>query len=236
MRQVRAIQSSGPYNFAGHSSGGLVVFEMACQLKEAGETVGLLALLDCDPDTGKLSHRPFRDWDSLKASFRRARVELDLKKFGARDLLRRRIDYQKMKDQEPGWRHDRGVAGQSGTTWLALKGTSHSLCGDYELRPYPGNVTLFIAEDMKPGSPQPRATRAWMGKVLGSCEALPIPGTHRNHLEAATSYFACKGNQTETARKCGGRREKRDGLSSSTDEHRDQMPSVSGIGVYLSVG
>ena len=97
VRQVRAIQPSGPYNLAGHSSGGLVVSEMACQLREAGETIGLLALLDCDPDTGKLSHRPFRDWDSLKASFHRARVELDLKKFGAKDLVRRRIDYQKMK-------------------------------------------------------------------------------------------------------------------------------------------
>ena len=70
VRQVRAIQPSGPYHFAGHSSGGLVVFEMACQLSEEGETVGLLALLDCDPDTGKSAHRPFRDWNSLKASFR----------------------------------------------------------------------------------------------------------------------------------------------------------------------
>ena len=66
VRQVRAIQPSGPYHFAGHSSGGLVVFEMACQLREQGETVGLLALLDCDPNTGKSAHQPFRDWDSLE--------------------------------------------------------------------------------------------------------------------------------------------------------------------------
>ena len=69
LRQVRAIQPSGPYHFAGHSSGGLVVFEMACQLSEQGETMGLLALFDCDPDTGKSAHQPFRDWNSLKASF-----------------------------------------------------------------------------------------------------------------------------------------------------------------------
>ena len=86
MRQVRAIQPSGPYHFAGHSSGGLVAFEIACQLREQGETVGLLALLDCDPDTGKSAHQPFRDWNSLKASFSRARAAFQL-----RDIWRARV-------------------------------------------------------------------------------------------------------------------------------------------------
>jgi len=49
LRQIRALQSSGPYHLAGHSSGGLVVYEMACQLVQQGETVALLALLDCNP-------------------------------------------------------------------------------------------------------------------------------------------------------------------------------------------
>jgi surfactin family lipopeptide synthetase A len=179
VRQVRAIQPSGPYNFAGHSSGGLVVFEMACQLREAGETIGLLALLDCDPDTGKFPHRSFRDWDSLKASFRRARAELDLSKFGAKELLRRRIDYQKLKirtwlaarSRRGGRVRDR-LVGAEGYLALAMR--------DYELRPYPGNVTLFIARD-EPGS-NARVTRAWMDRILGSCEALLIPGTHQTIL------------------------------------------------------
>jgi thioesterase domain-containing protein len=55
VKQVRARQPSGPYHLAGHSSGGVIVFEMACQLTEQGETVGLLALLDCDPNTGSSS-------------------------------------------------------------------------------------------------------------------------------------------------------------------------------------
>ena len=170
-----AIQPSGPYNFAGHSSGGLVVFEMACQLKEAGETVGLLALLDCDPDTGKLPHRPFRDWDSLKASFRRARAELKLRKFGARDLLRRRIDYQKMKIRT--WLAARSRRG--GTIRNRLVGAEGYLAlamRDYEWRPYRGNLTLFIAQD-EPGS-NAALPRAWMDRIVGSCEALLTPGTH----------------------------------------------------------
>jgi amino acid adenylation domain-containing protein len=175
LRQVRAIQPSGPYNFAGHSSGGLVVFEMACQLREAGEAIGLLALLDCDPDTGKFQHRPFRDWDSLKASFRRARAELDLSKFGVKDLLRRRIDYQKIKirtwlaarSRRGGTVRDR-LVGAEGYLALAMR--------DYEWKPYRGNLTLLIAQD-EPGS-NTALTRAWMGRIIGSCETLLIPGTH----------------------------------------------------------
>ena len=179
VRQVRTIQPTGPYNFAGHSSGGLVVFEMACQLREAGETIGLLALLDCDPDTGKSPHRPFRDWESLKASFRRARAELDLSRFGAKELLRRRINYQKLKIRT--WLAARSRRG--GTVRDRLVGTEGYLAlamRHYELRPYSGDVTLFIAQD-EHGS-NPALKRVWTDRIRGSCEALLIPGTHQTIL------------------------------------------------------
>ncbi len=43
---VRAQQSEGPYFLAGWSTGGLIAFEMADQLRRAGAEVGLLALMD----------------------------------------------------------------------------------------------------------------------------------------------------------------------------------------------
>jgi thioesterase domain-containing protein len=97
VKQMRVIQAHGPYNLAGHSSGRLIVFEMACQLIEQGESVGLLALLDCDPNIGKHIHRPFSDWKSFKASFRRACAELMVRKFGIRELLQSRMVYQRIK-------------------------------------------------------------------------------------------------------------------------------------------
>jgi acetoacetyl-CoA synthetase len=45
---IRTIQTAGPYTLAGHSFGGLVAFEMARQLKRAGDDVDLLALFDTD--------------------------------------------------------------------------------------------------------------------------------------------------------------------------------------------
>jgi thioesterase domain-containing protein/acyl carrier protein len=178
LRQVRAIQPAGPYHFAGHSSGGLVVFEMACQLREQGDTVGLLALLDCDPHTGKSAHQSFRDWNSLKASFSRARRAFQLRTSGVREFLHRAIDYRRIKvkiwlaarSRRKGRAHGRVAA--EGYLALALR--------DYEFRPYPGNITLFIAQD-EPGSNANPAS-AWEGKILGRCEIRVIPGTHRTIL------------------------------------------------------
>ena len=149
LRQVRAVQPAGPYHFAGHSSGGLVVFEMACQLSDQGETIGLLALLDCDPNTGKAAYHPFRDWDSLKASFSRARASFQLRAFGMRELLARRIDYQRMKIKI--WLADRSR--RAGTAHGPVEAEGHLALAlrDYELRPYPGNITLFFAQD-EPGA------------------------------------------------------------------------------------
>ncbi len=44
--EIRAVQPSGPYHLLGWSFGGLVAYEMACQLQDIGEEVALLALLD----------------------------------------------------------------------------------------------------------------------------------------------------------------------------------------------
>ncbi len=43
---IRAIQAHGPYRVAGYSFGGLVALEIAQQLRQSGETVELLFLLD----------------------------------------------------------------------------------------------------------------------------------------------------------------------------------------------
>jgi thioesterase domain-containing protein len=46
LAEIRACQPHGPYFLAGHSSGGIIVYEIACQLLQAGERLGLVALID----------------------------------------------------------------------------------------------------------------------------------------------------------------------------------------------
>ena len=177
LRQVRAVQPYGPYHLAGHSSGGLMVFEMACQLVEQGECVALLALLDCDPNTTK----PFQSQDgesSWRASLRRAFKEFRSPENGIRDLVQRRYGYQKMKIKNGlakrlrpgkirGW-----LLGAEGILALAMKG--------YQLKPYSGTATLFVARD-EPGHEYDLSV-GWTEKVLGGCEVHPVPGTHRTIL------------------------------------------------------
>ncbi len=46
LREIREVQPRGPYLLGGYSAGGIVAFEMARRLTEAGEHVALLALID----------------------------------------------------------------------------------------------------------------------------------------------------------------------------------------------
>jgi len=49
VEKVRAFQPTGPYHLGGYCFGGNVAQEMARQIEAAGESVALLALLDCAP-------------------------------------------------------------------------------------------------------------------------------------------------------------------------------------------
>jgi thioesterase domain-containing protein len=178
VKQVRALQPSGPYHLVGHSSGGVIVFEVACQLTEQGETVGLLGLMDCDPNTGKHVRRAFQDWNSFKAAFRRAYADLTTSEFGLVEQLDRRMEYQRMKIKawlaERSHRSGKARPGSSAEGYLALALREH------ELRPYPGDAVLFVAQD-EPGRDED-PTSVWDGKILGECEARLVPGNHRTIL------------------------------------------------------
>ncbi len=47
VEEICSLDPVGPYYLAGHSLGGLLVFEIAAQLLRKGKEIGLLALLDC---------------------------------------------------------------------------------------------------------------------------------------------------------------------------------------------
>lgn len=64
--QVRAFQPTGPYHLGGYCFGGNVAQEMARQLEAQGESVAVLALLDCAASNG--SYERF-DWRRPAAYF-----------------------------------------------------------------------------------------------------------------------------------------------------------------------
>jgi thioesterase domain-containing protein len=52
--EMRTVQGAGPYFLGGNCFGGVIAFEMARQLRFAGEAVGLLVLMDTGYPTGRL--------------------------------------------------------------------------------------------------------------------------------------------------------------------------------------
>jgi thioesterase domain-containing protein len=46
LKEMRRVQPKGPYHLLGYSFGGVMVLEMAHQLLAAGETIGMLGMLD----------------------------------------------------------------------------------------------------------------------------------------------------------------------------------------------
>ncbi|EYF01034.1 Long-chain-fatty-acid--CoA ligase [Chondromyces apiculatus DSM 436] len=61
LQAIKQVQPSGPYHLGGHSFGGQVAFEMAQQLRRAGEEVALLALFDSGPPFAADEDKPTAD-------------------------------------------------------------------------------------------------------------------------------------------------------------------------------
>jgi acetoacetyl-CoA synthetase len=59
IRLMRTIQPEGPYTVGGYSLGGLIAYEIARQLSQAGETVERVVMIDT---TVHDKHLPWRQW------------------------------------------------------------------------------------------------------------------------------------------------------------------------------
>ena len=83
LADIRTIQPHGPYHVGGYSMGGVVAYEMAILLREQGEDVGLVVLLDTQAPT--LPHWTMRE--RFMAHWGR------LQKEGPAYLLRRSVQF-----------------------------------------------------------------------------------------------------------------------------------------------
>ncbi|MEA2694765.1 MAG: hypothetical protein QOJ16_4152 [Acidobacteriota bacterium] len=94
LRLIRERQPAGPYHLAGWSLGGLVAFEMACQLEAAGEKVAYLGILDAHFPT-PADRAQIKNTFALLATFAQD-FGLDLRQIGleAEDLQEMTPDQQ----------------------------------------------------------------------------------------------------------------------------------------------
>jgi acetoacetyl-CoA synthetase len=167
---LHALQPRGPYALVGYSFGGLVAFEMACLLREAGEDVDFLGLIDTDVDDACL--RPFE-----RLAFR----------------LMRPLRYAALIARNPAatipdlWERffrtrSIGAAAPSRTDdimsplLLRVAQLNRGAFSRYRPRPYPGPLTIFRATERWPRFCDPLPV--WERLTAGPITICEIQGGH----------------------------------------------------------
>jgi thioesterase domain-containing protein len=172
LAEVRTVQPEGPYFLGGLSFGGIVAFEMAQQLYECGEEVALLALFDT-PTPWATAPKPLPK--------RLAGHLANLRRFGlgyVRTKVRRRLR------RRPGLRED--SASQILADAERLRQLFGELAASYDLRAYPGRITLFVLAErgsmgdtlFDPALEEIDPHLGWGRIAPGRVELQEVPGGH----------------------------------------------------------
>jgi len=172
--EIRGVQPEGPYRLLGWSLGGTIAHRVACRLREDGDEVGLLALLDAFPSP-RLDEPAADGGDAatLAAYLHAHDAGLD---HGSGDLT-------------PGstvellHRVDSPVADVGRDRILALARSfvaQARMVRASEVPCFDGDV-LFVSADAEPGADRDPALR-WRSHVTGEIHHLPAPVRHADLL------------------------------------------------------
>jgi thioesterase domain-containing protein len=192
LREVQAVQPTGPYYLGGYCFGGNVAYEMARQLHAQGETVALLALLDSAPSNAGYESIPWwrpsysvrfarnlscwlSDFSELEPRVRLQFVARKTRAFG-RKLLRRfwpngegdSVDIEEVIDPRHFTEHD-----------LKLWEAHLRALVNHIQQPYAGDVTLFRTRG-QPLFSSLADDFCWSPLVNGRVEVKLVPGSHEN--------------------------------------------------------
>lgn len=175
LSSIRAVQGRGPYFLGGLSFGGLVAFEMARQLSEAGERTALLALLDTYVERGRIRLRSagLRFW-------LRQRIEFHLGNLAALGPAGK-VRYLGSRARILLARIGRRVAARRlpGPERRSFEAARRAREG-YQPQPYPGRLTLFRAARQPLREFEPAL--GWGALAQGGVEIHEIAGTHVSML------------------------------------------------------
>ncbi|MEA5622687.1 amino acid adenylation domain-containing protein [Nostoc sp. UHCC 0251] len=149
---LQAFQPTGPYFLGGHSFGGLVAFEMAQQLQQLGQEIGLLMIMDTPAPIHRGVIEPI---DDAKWMVKRSQV---LERFFEKKLA---VDYTELQQLEPEaqfnyflekLRRADLIPPDAGHNMirhiLEVQKASHQALVNYLPQIYPGKITLLRASEM----------------------------------------------------------------------------------------
>jgi amino acid adenylation domain-containing protein len=191
VESIRRFRPRGPYRLGGWSFGGVVAWEMARQLRAAGEEVDLLAMLDTSPLTAEAIEADPRDpaevmmqtiggYAGWMAS-ERIRVD-EVRHLPPEEMalaMIRQVDDARLLPQS---RAEIVIA------LTRVRSANLQAQAGYELRPYDGHLTYFRTEGSAEAPLQASADEFW-GSRAGSVTVVPVTGNHGTVLHEPHVYL-----------------------------------------------
>jgi non-ribosomal peptide synthetase component F/thioesterase domain-containing protein len=174
IREIRILQPQGPYHLAGYSFGGLVAFQMGCDLLKHGDRIGLLALLD-SPEW-HYEARVARDI-SIRRRLTRYRIRIARVLFVAgriqylSERLGRRISRLVYSSLRRFGRLPRNVRSISEANSYAAS--------NYRPNAFPGRLLLLRTRTHAAGAIRDDPTLGW-GPLASEVEVHEVSGDHDN--------------------------------------------------------
>lgn len=167
LRSVREIQPKGPYKLGGYSFGSWIAFQMASQLVEEGEEVGLVAILG----TG-VPLSVSMPWVYEQVRFL-SRYWQDFKT----NILQPFLPYKERMKLAPGQDQPRGLP-----PLLRVLMAHNRAALRFEPKPYTGKLTLFETLDQQFRTPLD-ASRGWKRLSTKPVETHLVSGNHLSILD-----------------------------------------------------
>ncbi len=178
LQEIRALQPTGPYFLSGYSFGAMIAFEMAQQLLEQGQSIGLLAFLDGSSPLLTNTRPPL---------FKTLGVHLDnLWQLSSREkfvYIKHRLDYRQ---------NNASIRDMLISQWSTSEGLSQYLIDlldgnlqatdDYVAKPYGGNAVLFRSRIQSMESALD-PDLSWASLITGSLDIQAIPGPHASMMK-----------------------------------------------------
>ena len=179
LQQIRTVQSEGPYLLGGYCFGGIVVYEIAQQLKAAGEEIELLCLFDTDnpsvaPRYLSLAERASRQWSENSDKSWVGKVGKLSGRLGEGLVNKIKVKGEKAAASVV---TSTGMDASAKLQTLIMREAHERAMRIYCPKAYDGDVILFTAADQGDGVIYPPHL-GWEGYVRGHLKVVTIPGEH----------------------------------------------------------
>jgi thioesterase domain-containing protein/acyl transferase domain-containing protein len=177
LADIRRIQPEGPYLLGGYSFGGIVAYEMARQLKQAGITTTKLLLFDSPNPASPIHH--FSLLDRIRTQWRLQGNAGFLRKLGglgkraaSGTVFRLKLEIENRMAAKSG-------AAEAGYLRHIQSRQQHDALADtYQPLPYDGPTCLFIAQAGGGDKFAHEKNLGWNETLLPHLEVVEIPGSH----------------------------------------------------------